>query len=234
METGNQKLTTNFAVSNTDVITMLVVKNREILTQERQKLNQQRVDFGEKTSEAIKVKFQNFIEKKFKDNGIVKNYHELLKGLNPKSKFTLEIGGNESSYIENFVFGQLDLYNSYLSSPKEENEPVYKVKEIHIYPKFEDSEDGDVEQSEFHFVTSGDGYRGDSYGISVPAKFQSSFKIPSDIKEAIDKIRKIDNLLKNENVLKEKLISQVTENAIKQIPELSNMVQGIELLSLGS
>lgn len=225
------KLNASFSVSNTDVITMLVVKNREALNEQKKSLIEQREELSLSVVKTAKDKWKKFFDKEVKDNKAIEAYHNLLKILNPKAKFNLGFTKNEEQ-IEYHVYSSFGHSNYYYNNREnEKGEFIYSINGLDVYPEFEDGDEGYKTQENFHYVSSGDG---DGEGISIPLKFVFKYNVPKEVKEINRKLAEIQNLLSNESVLKEKLIAQVTENAIKQIPELSVLVNGIETLALKS
>ena len=224
------KLTANFSVSNTDVITMLVVKNREILQKQREDIVVKYQTIVTKQVEAAVDKWNKFIEKKKNHLEIIDAYTHLLNLLNPKAKFTVEPTGD----IKQMISGRVYEYyrgRGYYTKPNELGECIIQIDNLDYSPKFEETEEGDKYQDNFHCVSSGDG-RND--GINISIKFKYTFKISEEALNHVKKMEEIDGLLRNESVLKEKLIARVTENAIKTMPELSGLVEGIELLAIES
>ena len=229
MESG--KLNASFTVSNTDVITMLVVKNREFLQKEQEVLVKRRNEMADKVIEAAKEKWQKFLDKSVKNNKIIDSYKNLLTLLNPKINFEFTISENVPQNLEysiNSAFGCYRNNHGHYIQKNDKSECVLKQEELYVSVKFPETDEGYRDEERFVFLSTSDG--GD--GMSIPVKFQFTFKIPKEIEEINKKLNDIENLLKNENSLKEKLVAQVTEKAIKQIPELSSLVGNVELLAL--
>jgi len=224
------KLNASFSVSNTDVITMLVVKNREVLNEQKKSLIEQREKFALSVVKTAKDKWKKFFDKEVKDNKAIEAYHNLLKILNPKAKFNLGFTNNEQN-IEYHVYSSFGVSSYYYNTKNEKGEFIYSINDLEVYPEFEDGDEGYKTQENFHYVSSGDG---GGQGIYIPSRFIFKYNVPTEVVEINKKLAEIQNLLSNEIVLKEKLIAQVTENAIKQIPELSILVSGIETLALKS
>lgn len=233
MESNEKKLSTNFSVSNADVITMLVVKNRENLNKQREEHRLVYVAGVKKLSDEIKQKWEKYISKKFEKNEIVDTYQKLLKLLNPKAKFELDLGiKTVSESIEYTISSVCSGSREYYGAAQKNGEYEFEIKTLYILPEFSDNEEGSKEQGNFHYISSGDYGEGGS-GLQIDVKFKAKYKVPDVVKEASNKIYEIDKLLKDEKTLKEKLIAQVTENAIKQMPELQSLVKGTDFLALG-
>jgi len=229
------ELKTNFSVSNTDVITMLVVKNREKLNEQREEHRLVYADGVEKLFNEINQKWIKYITKKTEGDKTIEAYYSLLKLLNPKAKFKLDFGiKSVSDSIRHTVYSVCGGHG-YCGENKN-GDCEFNIKSIDVCPEFSQDEDGDKEQSNFHYVTSGtqgtDSYSSNYCGLNLDVNFKAKYNVPDAVKEASKKIDEIDKLLKNENALKEKLIAKVTENALKQMPELQSLVMGTDLIAL--
>ena len=77
------------------------------------------------------------------------------------------------------------------------------------------------------------GWEGDEPFICFPFKVDIEATIPEKLFELNSQINEVDALLRNEAALKEKLIAQVTENALLQMPELQHLTANIPLLAIG-
>ena len=147
MDTNGLKA--NFSVSNTDVITMLVVKNRELLQKQRAEQSLIYNKGIEHQSKDIFKKWQKYIAKKFEKNEVIETYEKLLKLLNPKAKFTLDLGSNMEERIGQNVSYQ---YNGWGSVRDKEGNPYFFQEELKIYPIFEQNDEGYNAEENFHYI----------------------------------------------------------------------------------
>lgn len=84
---------TNFTVSNTDVITMLVVKQREQLELKREQLRLEWISIKD-SMEKKAIESYNKQLKKLNPK-VVESFTALVSLLNPKKKFEVQIGNND-------------------------------------------------------------------------------------------------------------------------------------------
>lgn len=192
-------------ISNTDVITMLVVKNREKLNEELNEVTAKMLVMEEEMSKKVRALYQKQLKKI--NPKIIEAYEALLKALNPKIPFTLQIG-DKYEYID---------FNNGIYRGCIEHNCHYEF----IYPVVT------KEEQEDNFI-----FGGDSDSLNIPVKINFKYNLPKEYIDLSIKRDKIKNLLKNENNLKEKLIAQVTENALQNMPELSYLTTDIQLISL--
>lgn len=188
---------TNFTVSNTDVITMLVVKQREQLELKREQLRLEWISIKD-SMEKKAIESYNKQLKKLNPK-VVESFTTLVSLLNPKKKFEVGIGNN----------------SFYFYPEKGLN---YETQEVEIQAIFNDKDD-------YYSIC-------EENRIYAPCKIKIKIQASERAKELIKQIDKIDSLLKNENKLKQKLIAQVTENAIKNLPEIQSLVNTTELIAL--
>lgn len=196
---------TTFNVSNTDVITMLVVKQRELLEKREQTVLKEFLEESVKINNQGKELYKKRLEKV--DKTIVEGFRNLFKALNPKIKFEIQIG--ESDFYIDLYRNRQKIYNYYDDS-------------INIYAIVDEKDEEKV-------VTINN--NGDTY-LKIPFKMKFSVKITDKYYELSKELGEIRSLLKNEARLKEKLIAQVTENALKSLPEMQTLVNNVELIAL--
>lgn len=201
---------TKFSISNTDVITMLVVKNRENLEKQKAELFIEKTELDEKLANSMKQQWDKIVKNANKD--ILDAYEKLIRLLNPKLKFKISLNEPDFRWISCNYRGK--------------DEIVYKIEFLDYFPDFE----GDWQEEEKFLNINGDG---DS-SLYLPINKTIKVKNNPRIDEICKKIDEINNLLKNEDKLKEKLIAQVTENAIQNLPELKELTMNIPMLSLNS
>ena len=189
---------TNFTVSNTDVITMLVVKQREQLELKREQLRLEWISIKD-SMEKKAIESYNKQLKKLNPK-VVESFTTLVSLLNPKKKFEVGIGNNSFYYFY------------------PEKGLNYETQEVEIQAIFNDKDD-------YYSIC-------EENRIYAPCKIKIKIQASERAKELIKQIDKIDSLLKNENKLKQKLIAQVTENAIKNLPEIQSLVNTTGLITL--
>jgi len=207
-------MNTNFSISNTDVITMLVVKNRENLENRRSVLIKDRNAIIDSISNYFKKEIEKLV-KTYQNNAILTHYEALLKALNPKVKFKISCAELTQDY---FYF----IYSNY-------NKDFIEItrNSLEFYPDFEGNYE---EEDKFQHLNSD---CSSSLDLTIKKKV-IKYKRDEELVKINKELDEIANLLKNENKLKEKLIAQVTENAIKNMPEMSQLVENIPLLQLNS
>lgn len=66
--------------------------------------------------------------------------------------------------------------------------------------------------------------------FSLPINFVYKYEVSKELSDAIIRKEKIENLLKSEDVMREKMIAQITEQALLQMPEVLVMVDNIKLI----
>lgn len=205
-------MNTSFSISNTDVITMLVVKNREHLENRRSILIKERNVIIDNISNYFKKEIEKIV-KTYENSPVLTHYKGLLTALNPKVKFKISCNELLSDY---FYF----IENNY---KKEFEEMTFTS--LYFYPDFEDNY---AEEDKFKNINAN---CNSSLYLDIKKKV-IKYKRNEDLVKICQELDEIANLLKNENKLKEKLIAQVTENAIKNMPEMSQLVENIPLLQL--
>lgn len=83
-------MNTNFAVSNTDVVTMLMVKQKDALTTRSKEISNQIEEIRVNTLKKVVAQYKKQLEKF--DPKIVEAYTQLVKACNPKLKFSVTVG----------------------------------------------------------------------------------------------------------------------------------------------
>jgi len=145
----------------------------------------------------------------------IESYNKQLKKLNPKvvESFTALVSLLNPKKKFEVQIGNNDFYFY------PERGLDYETQEVEIQTIFNDEDD--------YYSICEDGNR-----IYAPCKIKIKIQASERAKELIKQINEIDSLLKNENKLKDKLIAQVTENAIKNLPEIQSLVNTTELIAL--
>lgn len=205
---------TTFTVSNTDVITMLMVEQRELLKNRRTEVfGKYIVNLGVQTNE-LTEKVLSVVKKNKPFNDGLEALNTLFKVLNPKLTFKLDYEKHIKNQVSNSVS---NMYHRYYS----DDEKTFEFTEIYITIEIDEKD-----EDRFQFPWS-NGYD----EISLPFKYKSALKVNKETKELSEELNRIDDLLKNENALKEKLIASVTKNAIKDLPEMKALVGNVNLLT---
>lgn len=207
---------TTFTVSNTDVITMLMVEQREILKNQREVTYEKYRKEINKQVDEVTNKVISLIKKNKNINEGLDALNVLFKVLNPKIKFTLEYEHDIKRYIEN------QIYMTYHETYGLNKGDIIEFDVINIKI---DLENEDEDEGRFIFPW-GNGYE----EISLPFKHKYKYKLDENIKKLSSELTRIDELTRNENTLKEKLIASVTKNAIKDLPEMKALIGGVNLL----
>lgn len=211
---------TTFTVSNTDVITMLVVEHREKLQEKLQKLRLQRYTTISTMSNEILVKYFKSVEKNKQINELIDALTKVYQILNPKIKFKIEIHKEQvSNSIFDLVARAHDSISRYGSDSKIDEFSSDRVNYIFTLENEEDEE-------RFTFISDSGG----DWSFDFPFKFKHKFKIDQDLVKITNEINRINELLRNEQEFKEKLIAQVTKQAVMNLPEIQSLTTNVNLL----
>ena len=136
-----------------------------------------------------------------------------MTALNPKVKFKISCNELLSDY---FYFIEKNHKKEFIEMT---------FTSLCFYPDFEDNY---AEEDKFKNINAD---CNSSLDLDIKKKV-IKYKRNEDLVKICQELDEIANLLKNEEKLKEKLIAQVTENAIKNLPEMSQLVENIPLLKL--
>ena len=205
-------MNTSFSISNTDVITMLVVKNREHLENRRSILIKERNAIIDNISNYFKKEIEKIV-KTYENSSILTHYEALLRALNPKVKFKISCAELTDDY---FYLIDREYHKDFIE---------ITINSLHFYPDFEDNY---AEENKFKNINAD---CNSSLDLDIKKKV-IKYKRNEELVKINKELDEISVLLKNEQKLKEKLIAQVTENAIKNLPEMSQLVENIPLLQL--
>jgi hypothetical protein len=197
----------NFSISNTDLVTMLMVKQKEILNK---RLAELRVLVATDIAQAYKRAKKKF-DPKFKEvKPLLDKYEELIKVFNPKVKFEIRV----------WEFDEHDL-----QIRNEKNIFFYFVDYDYIY--FEVDVD---EKHEGKYVSIEPGN-----GFFVPFKFSFKETLSEEILDIKAEMLNIENLLYNDSKLRDVIVAKMTETALQNMPELKmlseNALIDLKLLS---
>ncbi len=194
----------NFNISNTDIVTMLMV----------QKTNELQKELAEilASQSSILLEVQRKITKDAaKLESRIKPYLDacisLLTLYNPKAKFTLTCNVLDPEYGK-FYRPTLDkdgwvlnIHNDYL--------PFILEIDEESQDKWNDIEPGN--------------------GFYAPIKFNKSYRLPEEYGKLLNRYHYINALLVNKEALKEQIIAKVTENALMQSSELKLLAEQVKL-----
>jgi alpha-L-fucosidase len=213
--TQKSEIATSISISNTDVVTMLMVKNKKHLNTKRSDLIDRKfhlfLEYGK-----VKYKFLKIVEKNEKIKTITDSLINIVSVFT-KTKYKVSYRVDEIDRIFNSVdYGRsLDDY--------EKAGWKAKIKDVDILIEPLDEEDGN-EDKFYEEVPQ-------NFTDSVSIKTNFTFNIPQEIlkeiNEVVTEIKKIDDLLRNEGKMKDELVAKITENAISSSPELQKQL-GIE------
>jgi len=205
---------TTFTVSNTDVITMLMVEQRELLKNKRTEVFEKYIiNLGVQTTE-VNEKVLAVVKKNKPFNDGLDALNTLFKVLNPKLSFKLDYETHVKNQVSNSIS---NMYHRHFGN----DEKTLELSEIYITI---DIDEKDEERFQFPWSNGYD-------EISLPFKYKTALKVNKETKELSEELNRIDDLLRNENALKEKLIASVTKNAIKDLPEMKALVGNVNLLT---
>lgn len=195
---------TTFNVSNTDVITMLMVKQVAVLEKEEKELRADLKKILSNLETKVKEEY-NLQVAKIKPE-IINSFKTIVQAVNPKLKFTVQIGHHQF-YIE----------------PRNYSDGIFKYqdRDVEISAEFSEEDEAKV----ICITDHGD------LSINIPHKIDISIKIDKEYYTIKDKLDNVSNLLRNKNTLRDKLVAQVTEKALAKLPEMDYLVEDIKLLS---
>lgn len=215
------KMATTFAISNSDVITMLVVKHREKLNAELAVIILEYTKLLDVQINTVLMEYEK--AKQSVDWAIATAYEKLLKLLNPTSTYKVVYGSDTEDNIKRRV---MDLYQDYGYREVKRDSLFLDYSVIDSQVRFKDDNCPD----DFTHVCSGV----EQFGVNIPIKFRLKVDTNPEIVKLSNRMAEIRILLNNEAKLKEQLIAKVTENAIKDMPEFKVLLDGIDNLALNS
>lgn len=193
----------NFSISNTDVVTMLMVKKTKELEEERLLVIGKRLQILEaailrinKDMEKLQVKVQPYIDA----------WRSIIQLYNPKKEFKFESRLEYETYNVTVHWGT-DL----------DKKPYININFTHIplYLDFENEDD-------YNCIEPNNGFY-------APVKFKKIYEISEDYITITNRLRKIDDLLANKEKFKTEIIAKVTENALMQNSDLKLLADGVIL-----
>lgn len=195
----------NFNISNTDIVTMLMVQKTKELEKERTDLMLQKLEMLVEVCKKINKDFEKLQVKWMPYLEATKN---LITLYNPKAKFELT--------CRHFPF-TTDRH-MHVSSDEEDGFYVY----IHLdYIDFSIDIDPDSE-NKWNSIEPDNGFY-------APVKFVKKYKLPVEYTNIMKRSYTIGNLLANKEELKDQIIAKVTENALLQSTELKLLAEQVKL-----
>ena len=197
----------NFSISNTDLVTMLMVKQKEILNKRLTELRVLVDAHQAKVYSKAKKKF----DPKFKEiKPLLTKYEELIKLFNPKIKFEIK--------VHEFTKDTLNL---------EYEKNTYFYYTDYDYINFEVDVD-EKHEDKYVCIEPGDGF-------FIPFKFSFKENLSEEFLNIRNEIRNIVELLYNESKLRDTIVAKMTETALQNMPELKllseSALNNIDLLS---
>lgn len=195
---------TNFNVSNTDVITMLIVKQKAFLEEKFEKVREEWINKIGILEKEIWIEYDKHIAK-FPTN-ILRAYETIINYENPGKSIKFKIA-------------KPNLHLSELKSSLYE----YKVSHVNLEIDTEGMDEDEATDFEDNLSYPFEIYNGD-WNVSFKIKF--TIPIDPSIMTLRDELDGIKNLLSSSNIekMKENIIAKVTEQAIKDIPALQTIV----------
>lgn len=220
-------------VSNSDIVTMMVVKNREYIENKIKEL----IEEKNKITSKIQDKFVEDLTKHAQEHADyieIDLYISILSALNPKVKF---------GYVTDITKDSIpyDFYGSYLHATSkrtsdykqiidsfevsitlnglvcndENQDECYDLVNSLKFPQFMDPD----------FLTDNE-----TYHVNLHKNFIFKLKEDERLLEINNEFEKCRGYLNNENKMKEHLIAKMTEKTLSMMPELQYIQQDILLL----
>lgn len=208
-------------ISNTDIVTMMVVKNRKLL-QERQLVIDSEIEAEvAKEVEVFKAAVQKELDKGELDE-LVEAYRAFLCVANKDKtlQITLCSPSNNREYIRNLYYNEAQ-YNSASYSYGGMECKVVNRKRINTTFFFLGTEVRNKSGKPPQYVAA-------AYGL--PCNIKMSVPFNTTLSDLIKEKYKIENLLRNEKTLKEQVIANLTEKALLSSPLLKQLTVDVGLL----
>lgn len=199
----------NFSISNTDLVTMLMVKQKELLNNRLTELRALTDAYKTQAYNKAKKKFNS----KFKEiQPLLDKYEELIKLFNPKVKFEIRVHAFTKDCIR-------------LSSESVQGEYYYCAHYDFIYFEI----DIDEKHEDKYISIEPDN------GFFVPFKFLFKEKLDAKFLAITNEIYDIESILRNNTKLRDRIVAKMTETALQNMPELKmlseNALVDLKLLS---
>lgn len=192
----------NFSISNTDVVTMLMVKQTKILEQKRIECI---ITTGKILAEINERVIKSFNKKLASVQHILDAYKDLILLINSnKVPITLDLCEPEIYHNSIYRNGEKEFFEA-------------NLVHLNFTVKFDEDKYGD----RYLCIEPANGF-------FIPFKFSFKEEVSKEYKDLKDEIYRIDQLLRNKEALKEAIIAKTTENAIANMPELKTLTANIE------
>lgn len=221
-EAANDRLNATINVSNTDLVTMLVVKNRKILQDKRTEISAALDVIFAQQAAVLKSKVDKLVDKA-KLIPIADAYLAFVQLLNPKMKLSYEFQGISEKHILDIVVQHYYYKNQNGSSRYRSSGP----SDDHIYIRNNSIRlsvtTGDENKDEHLYWAEG----GEPY---LPCKINVKMAESKEVIELYKELNRIDNLLKNEKALKEEIIANLTEQTVMNSSMLTKLTSGIKMI----
>lgn len=217
---------TVLSVSNTDIVTMLMVKQKELLQQKRPLLLANRKKIEEQYAKILFSK----LEENLANNSSIERLKEALISLleiyNPEAEFEVSLDDPLQIYAARRVSQYFNYRGSRPYGPPPETQKSFTVGKLpDLYITVPD-------KYEYAFE-----YPGGSKGFTIPEKDEVTeekiiitdmdFKAICDIN---DEIAKIEAFLRDDKKLHEHIVAKMTERALSGNKELQNIVTDFILI----
>lgn len=184
----------NFSISNTDIVTMLMVKKTEELQAEKEALKKEHKEILEKTIVSID---KDMAKVRTKCEPYLEAVRNLLRVFYPKT--------GHKVYVD-LDFGIFDL------PLRRNNEGHYDViLNFQLIPIEVETEVCNTNDSEYAY---------DLAFSQIPISFKKTYKLPKRFTEVLDRMGQIDYMLRDKQNLQEKIVAKLTESALLQNSEL--------------
>jgi hypothetical protein len=220
-------------VSNSDIVTMMVVKNREYIENKIKELREEK----DKISSKIQDKFVEDLTKhaqKHADYTEINMYISMMSALNPKIKFGYVTNITTESLPYNFYQTYLHVTSKRTSNYKQiinSFEVVITLNGLVCDEENEDKYDELVNSLKFaQFMDPSFLTDRETYYVQLKKDFIFTLKEDERLLEINNEFEKCRGYLSNENKMKEHLIAKMTEKTLSMMPELQYIQQDILLL----
>lgn len=229
-----QSVQTVLTISNTDIVTMLMVQQKKLL--------EDKIPGLKASLSAIENVYQKMVEdvlnKRVAESGVILSLREAITTLhkvyNPNIEFRVDfdqtVASTASCIIQRVFNRGFHAYS--INCPDNQANPVIVVEElpclsVYVGPLGMDEEKVNILEDQFHFVNEENCYE-------VPHNHKDIIAIKKDDVELWRKIAaqivEISHLLRDDTKMKEQIVAKMTEKAISANVELQAIVGDILLL----
>lgn len=223
---SNDQLNATLAVSNTDIVTMMVVKNRKLLTEKLAKIQEKWACLvTEQADEIVAILEAELAKTRFKE--MCDAYLVFAEIALNEKKLLLHTRGISPTQVECFVRDHYQYADQSMAQ-----------KRGHYYNQKADPIEGKIKYEVWNICLElvGDS---DEANDKIDSRLQNQ-EVPIRITAIIDErpemremgkeVQRITLLLRNENSLKEEMVANITEQAILNSPMLSSLTGNIKMI----